>query len=259
MILPYIDPIIFQIGPLVIRWYGLTWLIGVSLIYLAANIRTRERDNWNDEQLQELMFYGLLGAIIGGRLGYMIFYSFSELIQNPMSLFYVWQGGLSFHGGLIGVLLFILIFSKSKWSSSFFETTDFIAPAIPLGLGSVRIGNFLNYELLGRPTSSFLGVIYPNDPLQLTRHPSQIYQAFSEGFILFIFLIWFAKKDRPIKSISALFLIGYGSIRFITEFFREPDLHIGFDLYEILTRGQILCIPMILIGIMILFTSYKKV
>ena len=259
MILPYIDPIIFQIGPLVIRWYGLTWLIGVSLIYLAANIRTRKRDNWNDEQLQELMFYGLLGAIIGGRLGYMIFYSFSELIQNPMSLFYVWQGGLSFHGGLIGVLLFILIFSKSKWSSSFFETTDFIAPAIPLGLGSVRIGNFLNYELLGRPTSSFLGVIYPNDPLQLTRHPSQIYQAFSEGFILFIFLIWFAKKDRPVKSISALFLIGYGIIRFITEFFREPDLHIGFDLYEILTRGQILCIPMILIGIMILFTSYKKV
>lgn len=259
MILPNIDPIIFQLGPLAIRWYGLTWLLAIVFIYLISKIRMRNITFWNEEKLQELIFYGLLGAIVGGRAGYMIFYNLYELIQNPLSIFFIWEGGLSFHGGLLGVLLFIYIFSKSKWQMSFFESTDFIAPAVPIGLGSVRIGNFLNSELLGRPTDLPWGVIFPSDPLGLTRHPSQLYQAFSEGIILLTFLLWFSKKERPLKSISSFFLIGYGILRFITEFFREPDAHIGFDFLEFLTRGQILCIPMVLIGIMILFTSHKKV
>ena len=259
MILPNIDPIIFQLGPLAIRWYGLTWLLAVVFIYLISKIRMKNITFWNEEKLQELIFYGLLGAIVGGRAGYMIFYNLYELIQNPLSIFFIWEGGLSFHGGLLGVLLFIYIFSKSKWQMSFFESTDFIAPAVPIGLGSVRIGNFLNSELLGRPTDLPWGVIFPSDPLGLTRHPSQLYQAFSEGIILLTFLLWFSKKERPLKSISSFFLIGYGILRFITEFFREPDAHIGFDFLEFLTRGQILCIPMVLIGIMILFTSHKKV
>lgn len=259
MILPNIDPIIFQLGPLAIRWYGLTWLLAVVFIYLISKIRMKNIASWNEEKLQELIFYGLLGAIVGGRAGYMIFYNLYELIQNPLSIFFIWEGGLSFHGGLLGVLLFIYIFSKSKWQMSFFESTDFIAPAVPIGLGSVRIGNFLNSELLGRPTDLPWGVIFPSDPLGLTRHPSQLYQAFSEGIILLTFLLWFSKKEKPLKSISSFFLIGYGILRFITEFFREPDAHIGFDFLEFLTRGQILCIPMVLIGIMILFTSHKKV
>ena len=259
MTLPNIDPIIFQLGPLAIRWYGLTWLLAVAFIYLISKIRMKNINSWNEEKLQELIFYGLLGAIIGGRTGYMIFYNLYELIQNPLSIFFIWEGGLSFHGGLLGVLLFIYIFSKSKWQMSFFESTDFIAPAIPIGLGSVRIGNFLNSELLGRPTDLPWGVIFPSDPFELTRHPSQLYQAFTEGIILLTFLLWFSKKERPLKAISSFFLIGYGILRFITEFFREPDAHIGFDFLEFLTRGQILCIPMILIGIMILFASYKKI
>ena len=259
MILPYIDPIIFQLGSVAIRWYGLTWLIAVFLIFLISKIRLKNLKNWNDEKLQELIFYGLLGAVIGGRLGYMLFYNFNELLLDPFSIFYIWQGGLSFHGGLLGVLTFIYIFSRSKWGSSFFESTDFIAPAIPLGLGSVRIGNFLNSELLGRPTDLPWGVIFPSDPYGVIRHPSQLYQAFSEGFLLLVLLLWFTKKPRPPKSISGIFLIGYGSVRFMSEFFREPDVHIGFDFLELITRGQILSIPMILIGVMILFISYKRV
>tara|TARA_B110000014_G_scaffold259099_1_gene246284 strand:- start:177 stop:956 length:780 start_codon:yes stop_codon:yes gene_type:complete len=259
MILPYIDPIIFEIGPLAIRWYGLTWLIAILLIYGISRYRIRTVKKWDDDKLQEFIFYGLLGAILGGRIGYMVFYNINQLIADPLSIFYIWKGGLSFHGGLLGVLLFTYIFSKRKWESTFFESTDFIAPAIPLGLGSVRIGNFLNSELLGRSTDASWGVIYPNDPTGLIRHPSQLYQAATEGIILFIFLYWFSRSERPSKSISAMFLIGYGTLRFITEFFREPDPHIGYEYLDIFTRGQILCIPMILIGIMLLFISYKKV
>ncbi|SVA44943.1 uncharacterized protein METZ01_LOCUS97797, partial [marine metagenome] len=176
----------------------------------------------NDQQLSDLMFYGLLGAIVGGRSGYMLFYGIDALVQNPLSLFYIWQGGLSFHGGFLGVLVSIYFLAKS-WDIGFFTITDFISPFVPIGLGLVRIGNFLNSELLGRPTDAYWGVVFPSDPLGLIRHPSQIYQAFSEGLVLSVILFWFSKSSKPRGVISSLFLIGYGVIRFITEFFREPD------------------------------------
>ena len=254
MILPYIDPVALQLGPLEIRWYGLSWLLAFMSIYILAK---KKLVIINDQQLSDLMFYGLLGAILGGRSGYMLFYGIDALIQNPLSLFFIWQGGLSFHGGFLGVLVSIYFLAKS-WNLGFFTITDFISPFIPIGLGFVRIGNFLNSELLGRPTDAYWGVVFPSDPLGLIRHPSQIYQAFSEGLVLSVILFWFSKSSKPRGVISSLFLIGYGVIRFITEFFREPDVHIGFDLLNLITRGQILSIPMVILGVIMMYYFIKK-
>ena len=254
MILPEINPVILEIGPVGIRWYGLSWLAAFITIYFIAKYRLTFLSK---NQLSDLMFYGLLGAIIGGRVGYMFLYGIEQLANNFSSLFYIWQGGLSFHGGLLGVLVSVVFLARS-WKISFFDIMDFIAPSVPFGLGWVRIGNFLNSELLGRQTDLPWGVIFPSDPLGLTRHPSQLYQALSEGVLLSFFLIWFAHKERPKAAISASFLIGYGIIRCFTELFREPDSHIGFDLLDLVTRGQLLSLPMILAGMMILFYSYRK-
>ena len=254
MILPEIDPIALQVGPIAIRWYGISWLVAFACIYLTAQKRLRILSK---NQLSDLMFYGLLGAIIGGRTGYMFFYGIDQLTQNPLALLFIWQGGLSFHGGLIGVLVAVYLLSKS-WEINFFDIMDFISPSIPLGLGCVRIGNFLNSELLGRPTEMSWGVVSPSDPLGLSRHPSQLYQALGEGFILWALMLWFSKRSKPRAAVSAFFLIGYGSIRLFTELFREPDPHIGFDLFSLVTRGQILSLPLIIAGIIILFYSYNK-
>ena len=253
MILPEIDPIAIQLGPLAIRWYGLTWLIAFGLIYFLAN---KNLNKFSKDNLSDLMFYGLIGAMIGGRVGYMIFYGTDQLISDPLSLFYIWQGGLSFHGGLLGVLVSAYLLSK-RWKVKFFEIMDFIAPYVPIGLGSVRIGNFLNAELLGKPTNMPWGMVFPSDPESLIRHPSQLYQAVGEGIVLLFLMLWFSRKSRPHMSISAVFLIGYGIIRCFTEVFREPDAHIGFDLYGIISRGQILSLPMLVVGVALLFYSYK--
>tara|TARA_B100001765_G_scaffold203780_1_gene158786 strand:- start:1042 stop:1833 length:792 start_codon:yes stop_codon:yes gene_type:complete len=253
MILPEIDPVAIQLGPLAIRWYSLSWLAAFGLIFFLAN---KNLSKFSKEQLSNLMFYGLLGAIIGGRVGYMIFYGSNQLLADPLSLFYVWQGGLSFHGGFLGVLVSAYFLSK-HWQVKFFEIMDFIAPYIPIGLGSVRIGNFLNAELLGTPTNMPWGIMFPSDPEGLIRHPSQLYQAVGEGVVLLFFMLWFSRKPRPHMAVSSLFLIGYGVIRCFTEIFREPDAHIGFDLFGIISRGQLLSLPMIIIGIVLLFYSYK--
>ena len=199
----------------------------------------------------------ILGAMLGGRLGYMLFYNFGQLQADPLSLFYIWQGGLSFHGGLLGVLISSYLLSK-RWGVGLFDVMDFIAPYVPIGLGSVRIGNFLNAELLGRPTDVPWGVIFPSDLEGLTRHPSQLYQALSEGVVLLLFMLWYSRKSRPLMAVSSMFLIGYGTIRCFTELFREPDAHIGFDLFNSISRGQLLSLPMILIGVVLLFYSYRK-
>ena len=253
MLLPEIDPIIFQIGPVAIRWYGLTWLAAFSTIYFLMGKYQRELDK---EKLSDLMFYGLLGAIIGGRTGYVFFYSLDQFFENPLSIFFVWEGGLSFHGGLLGVLISCYLLSKS-WKVTFFWLMDRVAPFVAPGLGLVRIGNFLNSELLGRPTEVSWGVIFPSDPFALVRHPSQLYQAFGEGILLFIYMLWIAKGTKPTMFVSGHFLFGYGVIRFITEFFRMPDQHIGFTL-EIITRGQILSIPMIVIGLLLIYYSISR-
>tara|TARA_B100000575_G_C23076066_1_gene619835 strand:+ start:371 stop:1141 length:771 start_codon:yes stop_codon:yes gene_type:complete len=253
MLIPDIDPIAIQIGPLAIRWYGLTWLAAFSTIYFL--IKKFQKD-LNIDQVSDLMFYSLLGAILGGRAGYVLFYSFDQFIDNPLSIFAIWQGGLSFHGGLIGVLIGCYWLSK-RWSMNFFWLMDRVAPFVPPGLGFVRLGNFLNSELLGRPTEVCWGIIFPSDPLGLTRHPSQLYQAFGEGFILFAYLLFISRKPKPPMNISGHFLVGYGFIRFSTEFFRTPDQHIGFA-FEVLTRGQLLSLPMIAIGLLLIYYSLRK-
>tara|TARA_Y100001933_G_scaffold196428_1_gene196948 strand:- start:1142 stop:1909 length:768 start_codon:yes stop_codon:yes gene_type:complete len=253
MLIPEIDPIAIQIGPLAIRWYGITWLAAFSTIYYLINKFQKDIDV---NQTSDLMFYSLLGAILGGRVGYILFYSFDQFLANPLSIFAIWEGGLSFHGGLLGVLVSCYWLSK-KWKMGFFWLMDRVAPYVPPGLGFVRLGNFLNSELLGRPTEVSWGVIFPSDPLGLVRHPSQLYQAFGEGVILFIYMLIIAKRPKPTMSISGHFLIGYGFIRFSTEFFRTPDQHIGFVL-DFLTRGQILSFPMIVIGLFLIYYSKKK-
>ncbi|MDC0545318.1 prolipoprotein diacylglyceryl transferase [Gammaproteobacteria bacterium] len=254
MILPEIDPVALQIGPIAIRWYGLTWLAAFYAIYFL--IRRYQKD-LNLDQVSDLMFYSLLGAIIGGRAGYVFFYSIDQFINNPFSIFFIWQGGLSFHGGLVGVLIACFWLSKS-WKIDFFWLMDRVALFVPPGLGFVRLGNFMNSELLGRPTDLSWGIIFPSDPLGITRHPSQLYQAFGEGILLFIYMLWIAKKPKPTMNISGHFLLGYGLIRFLTEFFRAPDQHIGFTAFDVLTRGQMLCLPMIVIGIILIYYSYRK-
>ena len=253
MLIPEIDPIVIQIGPFAIRWYGITWLAAFSTIYYLINKFQKDIDV---NQTSDLMFYSLLGAILGGRVGYILFYSFDQFLANPLSIFAIWEGGLSFHGGLLGVLVSCYWLSK-KWKMGFFWLMDRVAPYVPPGLGFVRLGNFLNSELLGRPTEVSWGVIFPSDPLGLVRHPSQLYQALGEGVILFIYMLIIAKKPKPTMSISGHFLIGYGFIRFSTEFFRTPDQHIGFVL-DFLTRGQILSFPMIVIGLFLIYYSKKK-
>ena len=254
MILPEIDPIIFQIGPIAVRWYGLTWLAAFYTIYILIK---RYQKDLNADQVNDLMFYSLLGAIIGGRAGYVFFYSIEQFFNNPLSIFFIWEGGLSFHGGLLGVLVACFILSR-RWEISFFWLMDRVAPFVPPGLGFVRLGNFMNSELLGRPTEVAWGVIFPSDPLGIIRHPSQIYQAMGEGLLLFAYMLFISKKTKPTMNISGHFLIGYGFIRFCTEFFRTPDQHIGFALFEMLTRGQLLSIPMIAIGLFLIYYSYKR-
>ena len=253
MLIPEIDPIAIQIGPFAIRWYGITWLAAFSTIYYLIDKFQKDIDV---NQTSDLMFYSLLGAMLGGRVGYILFYSFDQFLANPLSIFAIWEGGLSFHGGLLGVLVSCYWLSK-KWKMGFFWLMDRVAPYVPPGLGFVRLGNFLNSELLGRPTEVSWGVIFPSDPLGLVRHPSQLYQAFGEGVILFIYMLIIAKRPKPTMSISGHFLIGYGFIRFSTEFFRTPDQHIGFVL-DFLTRGQILSFPMIVIGLFLIYYSKKK-
>ena len=253
MLIPEIDPIAIQIGPLAIRWYGLTWLAAFSSIYFLIQ---RYQKDLNDDQISDLMFYSLLGAILGGRAGYVFFYSVDQFLSNPLSIFFIWQGGLSFHGGLLGVLVACFWLSK-KWDLRFFWLMDRVAPYVAPGLGFVRLGNFMNSELLGRPTDQSWGFIFPSDPLGLMRHPSQLYQAFGEGIILFSYMLFIARKPKPMMNISGHFLTGYGVIRFLSEFFRTPDQHIGFVL-DFFTRGQLLSVPMIVIGLFLIYHSHRK-
>ena len=213
----------------------------------------------SSDQVNDLVFlYGLIfGAMIGGRIGYMFFYGTDQLLNDPLSLFYIWQGGLSFHGGLAGVIVSTIVFSK-RFKVDFFRLTDAITLAMPIGLGLVRIGNFLNGELYGRATSGEWGFIFPTDPFGLPRHPSQLYESFFEGIVLFGVLAIINAKTSKRGIVSASFLILYGSTRFFIEFFRQPDAHIGFVALEWLSMGQLLCLPMIFAGFVLLTYFLRK-
>ena len=255
---PNIDPVAVSLGPLQVHWYGLMYLLAFLFAWGLATYRTKQRDGWTPDMVSDLIFYGALGVVVGGRIGYVFFYGFEQFLANPLWLFQVWTGGMSFHGGFLGVMIAMLFWCK-KYQMTWFQTLDFIAPCVPTGLMFGRIGNFIGGELYGRQVSDpnfALGMIFPTDPLQLVRHPSQLYQALAEGLILFLVLWWFSSKPRPRMAVSALFLIGYGIARFVVEFFREPDngqLFIGW-----MSKGQFLTVPMILIGLWMMWYAYQK-
>lgn len=257
---PNINPIALELGPLKVHWYGIMYLLAFLCAWGLATYRGRQRTGWGSEMISDLIFYGALGVVLGGRIGYVIFYEFDNFIANPLWLFKVWTGGMSFHGGFIGVMAAMILWCR-KYQKTWFQTMDFIAPCVPTGLMFGRIGNFIGGELYGRevvdPNYPF-GMIFPTDPLQLVRHPSQIYQALCEGLLLFIILWWFSSKPRPRMAVSALFLMGYGLARFVMEFFREPDADQGFVLLGWMTKGQLLSFPMIIIGILVLVWAYKR-
>jgi phosphatidylglycerol:prolipoprotein diacylglycerol transferase len=252
---PHIDPIALKIGPMEIHWYGIMYLVAFASAWFLAWIRARKPNSgWTLEQISDLIFYGAVGAVLGGRIGYMLFYDFSNFIHQPWIIIRVWDGGMSFHGGLIGAMVAILLFGR-KYHKRFFEVGDFTAPLVPLGLAAGRIGNFINGELWGRVTTMPWGMVYPNAG-PLPRHPSELYEAFLEGIVLFLIMWLYSAKPKPRMAVTALFLLGYGVIRFTVEFFRQPDPQLGFVAFGWMTQGQLLSIPMIVIGAILLVYAY---
>ncbi len=254
---PLIDPVALQIGPLAIHWYGLMYLFGFAGAWTLARLRAR-RPDWPITALQvdDLLFYAALGVILGGRIGYVLFYQPGMLLDAPLSIFAIWDGGMSFHGGLLGVLVTMAIYVRRQ-GLAFFTITDFIAPLVPIGLFFGRIGNFINAELWGRPTELPWGMVFPGAG-PLPRHPSMLYEAFLEGLVLFALLWVFSMKPRPRMAVSGLFLAGYGTFRFAVEFVREPDAHIGYLAGDWVTMGHLLSAPMIIAGIALLIWAYRR-
>lgn len=257
---PAIDPVALAIGPLEIHWYGLMYLLAFGTAWILALYRVRRGGawaGWTEQHVSDLVFYCAMGIIVGGRLGYALFYGFDQLKANPLWLFKLWEGGMAFHGGLLGVLVAIAWFGH-KTGKNFFAVGDFVAPFVPLGLMFGRIGNFIGGELWGRVADPSVpwAMVFPRAG-DLARHPSQLYQAALEGLLLFVVLWWYSSRPRPQKAVGAAFLLGYGVFRTIAEFYREPDAHIGFDLFGWLSRGQLLSIPMILIGALFLWWAYR--
>ncbi len=264
---PEIDPVAVSIGsftiagktlgPLNIHWYGLMYLFGFAAGWALAYYRAGKRESViQPKQAEDLLFYGAMGLVIGARVGYIVFYNFQAWTNDFSLIFRVWEGGMSFHGGLIGMAMGLLLYSR-KINRNFFDVVDFVAPFAPLGIFFGRMGNFIGGELYGRPTDVPWAMIFPGDP-GVPRHPSQLYEGFLEGLVLFSVLMWFSRKPRPRAAVIGLFLTLYGVFRFSVEFVREPDAHISFDLFGWMTRGQILCIPMILVGVSLLIWTYRR-
>ncbi len=254
---PQFDPVAIHLGSFGIHWYGLMYLLGFLAVLLLGRFQIRHKPwfGWTNTMLDDALFYGALGTILGGRIGYILFYQFGHFLSNPLEIFAVWQGGMSFHGGFLGVLIAMYFFNK-KYGQPWLRIMDFVAPLVPLGLGAGRIGNFINGELWGRATHSSFGMIFPQVD-NIARHPSQLYEFALEGIALFCILWWFSRRQRPVGAISALFLIGYGSFRFLAEYTREPDSYLGL-LQLGLSMGQWLSLPMILIGIWMWLSAHKN-
>ncbi|MFA7437318.1 prolipoprotein diacylglyceryl transferase [Castellaniella sp.] len=256
MLAPHIDPVALQIGPLAIHWYGLMYLAGFGIAWLLGRWRIHHHPGQLTlRDLEDIIFYGVLGVVLGGRLGYALFYKPAEYLSNPLAILEVWQGGMSFHGGLLGVIIAMLIFARRR-GLTLLTLGDFIVPLIPPGLAAGRLGNFINGELWGRPSDLPWAMIFPGSRDDLPRHPSQLYEMGLEGLVLFAVIWWFARKPRPTGQVSALFLMGYGVFRFAVEFTREPDDFLG--LFAGFSMGQILSVPMILIGAILFFWSARR-
>jgi phosphatidylglycerol---prolipoprotein diacylglyceryl transferase len=255
---PNIDPVAFKIGPLAVHWYGLTYLTGFAAAWWLGLRRIRQSmAPITREQFDDLIFVAVLGVILGGRLGYILFYKLSHYASHPLEIFYIWQGGMSFHGGMLGVIAAAWFFARRK-KVDFLRLTDFVAPLCPLGLAAGRLGNFINGELYGRVTDLPWGMVFRGPGAgNLPRHPSQLYQFALEGLVLFVLLWWFSSKPRPRGQVSALFLIGYGALRFVAEFGREPDSFLGLLAFG-LSMGQWLCLPMIAAGLWLFAWSRRS-
>jgi phosphatidylglycerol---prolipoprotein diacylglyceryl transferase len=259
LIHPQFDPVAAHLGPLAVRWYGLTYLAGFLLFLALGRYRAKKNpvQGFTAIDLDDMLFYGVLGVVIGGRLGQVLFYEPGYYFSHPFEIIAVWKGGMSFHGGFLGVLVAMAWFAR-KTGRTFFQVTDFIAPLVPTGLAAGRIGNFINGELWGRAADPALpwAMVFPQVDT-LPRHPSQLYQAGMEGLLLFVILWWYSARPRPATAVSAVFLIGYGSFRFIAEYFREPDAGIFGHSYFI-SMGQWLSLPMVAVGLVMLFLAYRN-
>ena len=259
LVYPQIDPIAVSLGPLSIRWYGLMYMVAFVLFMALGRLRARARPEFgmNGEAIDDLMFYGMLGVVLGGRLGQVLFFEPGYYFSHPLEILAVWKGGMSFHGGFLGVLVAAMLWAR-KTGRHFFQVTDFIAPLVPLGLAAGRIGNFINGELWGRLADPALpwAMVFPHVD-NLPRHPSQLYQAGLEGLVLFVVLWIFARRERPLGRVSAAFLIGYGACRFVAEFFRTPDAGIFGYLSFGLSMGQWLSVPMVVAGVLIAVTHRR--
>ncbi len=254
---PAIDPVAVSIGAIKIHWYGIMYLIGFAAVYWLGQYRAKQV--WSPikpEAIEDLVTYGAMGVILGGRIGYILFYNFGAFLENPLILFKIWQGGMSFHGGMLGVFAAMAWFAK-KQNCTLWQLTDLIAPIAPIGLGAGRLGNFINSELWGRPADVPWAMIFPNGG-DVARHPSQLYEAFLEGFVLFVIVWIYTQKPRPTMAATGLAVMCYGCFRFFVEFYRLPDAHLGYLALDWVTMGQILSTPMIVIGAGLMIFAYKK-
>jgi phosphatidylglycerol:prolipoprotein diacylglycerol transferase len=280
LLLNQIDPIASRLGPLAVHWYGIMYLLGFAVAWFLGQRRVRDGrlPGVDANAFGDLMFYGMLGVVLGGRIGYILFYDLPTYLAHPLQVFKIWEGGMSFHGGLLGVMVAAWLWSR-KQKLHFFDVADFVAPLVPAGLGLGRLGNYINGELWGKPTDGSWGVVFPQapeivklglDPAALraqfesgaldifARQPSHLYQAFLEGAVLFAVLWWFSRKPRPRYAVSGLFALLYGVFRFAVEFVREPDVQLGYLAFGWLTMGQVLSLPLIGIGVVLLVLAARR-
>ncbi len=261
LIHPLPDPIAFSLGPLSVHWYGLMYLVAFIQFLILGRVRMRQPHiaaaGWKTEDLDDMLFYGVLGVVIGGRLGEVLFYNPGYYFSHPQEIFAIWKGGMSFHGGFLGVMLAMALWARKK-GRHLMDVLDFIAPLVPLGYAAGRFGNFINAELPGRLADPSLpwAMIWPNVD-NLPRHPSPIYQALMDGVLLFVILWLFARKPRPTMAVSGVFALGYGCARFFTEYFRTPDYQVSLAGVNI-SAGQMLSLPMIVLGIILLAAAYRR-
>ena len=256
---PPIDPVAFTLGPVAVHWYGLSYIVGIGLGWGLLHDRARRSDGrWTADQVADLVFYAALGAVLGGRIGYILFYNLQSYLTAPLSILKVWRGGMSFHGGILGMSLALWWFARAN-QRSLLEMADYLVPAVPIGLGLGRLANFVNQELFGAPTLQPWGVLFTNPAAGgLARHPTQIYEALLEGLVMFLILNLLARKPRPHGTLLGVFLIIYAVFRSAVELLREPDEHIGYLAFGWLTMGQLLCLPMLIMGVLLLFAVGKR-
>ena len=255
MTYPNIDPIALELGPIEIRWYGIAYAVGILAAWYLGQLRAAKGNApISTPQVTDLVLYVAIAAILGGRIGFVLFYHFSHFLSDPLSIFKIWEGGMSFHGGVLGLIFGVWIYGRLK-QVEFLKVTDFLSPLCTIGLFFGRLANFINQELWGRETSLPIAMIFPNDPLQLARHPSQLYEAALEGALLFVVLWFYSAKPRATGLISGLFVGGYGLFRFFVEFVREPDADIGFVIAEWVTMGQLLSFPLIIVGLWLIYRA----